>query len=99
MNYKIANNNGFEKSTVINDIPIPKNSADESQIQNVFNTAYLWAGIIAIVVIIASGAYYVASAGSPERVKTAKNILTYAIVGLVIVALAFTITSFVLGAL
>ena len=81
------------------DIPIPENKAGDTQIKNVFNTAYLWAGIIAVVVIIASGAYYVTSIGSPERVKVAKNTLTGAIIGLVIIGLAFTITNFVLGAL
>ena len=99
MEYRIADNSGFEKDRVMNNVLLPQNTADETQIQNLFNTAYLWAGIVAVVVIIASGAYYVTSAGSPERVKTAKNILTYAIVGLVIVILAFTITNFVLGAL
>jgi len=58
---------------------------------------YLLAGIIAVIVIIISGFKYVASGGDSGAVASAKNTLLYAIVGLVVVILAFTITQFVVG--
>jgi hypothetical protein len=40
---------------------------------------------------------YATSAGDSGRVTKAKNALTYAIIGLVVVLLAFTITQFITG--
>ena len=43
MDYKIADNGGFDKSIVIDEeikANIPQNQAGDTQIQNLFNTAY-----------------------------------------------------------
>ena len=40
---------------------------------------------------------YVTSTGDAGRVTKAKNLLTYAIVGLIIILSAFAITNFVIG--
>ena len=48
-------------------------------------------------IIIVSGILYTTSAGDSARVKTAKNAITYAVVGIVVILLAFTITNFVIG--
>jgi cytochrome bd-type quinol oxidase subunit 2 len=76
---------------------IPNISAGDAQIIQLFNTAYLWAGIICVAIIIVSGILYTTSAGNSDRIKTAKNAITYAVVGIVIILLAFTITNFVIG--
>lgn len=55
----------------------------------------LIAGVAAVVMIIVSGLTFVSSGGNPEAVASAKKQLTYAIAGLVIVALAWAITRFV----
>src|SRR5207302_4640948 len=54
-------------------------------------------GIAAVVVIIYAGFRYVTSAGSKEGVESAKNAIIYAIVGLVVVALAQAIVHFVIN--
>jgi ABC-type Fe3+ transport system permease subunit len=54
-------------------------------------------GILAVIMIIYAGFRYVTSGGSDEAVKAAKNTIIYAIIGLVIVALAQIIVHFVIA--
>jgi|SRR5665213_1045396 len=56
-------------------------------------------GIAAVVVIIYAGFRYVTSAGSQDGVKAAKDAIIYAIIGLVVVALAQAIVHFVINGL
>jgi type IV secretory pathway VirB2 component (pilin) len=65
-------------------------------LQRILNVVYFLAGTIAVIVIIIAGLMYVTASGDSGRVTKSKNTLTYAIVGLVIVILAFAITNFVL---
>lgn len=69
----------------------------ENLLTNGLNLAYFLAGTIAIIVIIIAGIMYVTSSGDAGKVTKAKNLLTYAIVGFVVIIIAFTITSFVSG--
>lgn len=52
-------------------------------------------GIAAIIIIIIGGLTLVTSGGSPEAVTNARRRITYALIGLVVVALAWTITRFI----
>jgi len=54
-------------------------------------------GIIAVIFIIIGGIKYVTSGGEANNITAAKNTIMYAIVGLVVVALAQLIVRFVLG--
>jgi hypothetical protein len=54
------------------------------------------AGVIAVIVIIISGLTMVISGGNNEQVANARRRIIYAAVGLGVVALAWTIISFVL---
>lgn len=63
----------------------------------VVNWFSLIIGIIAVIMLIYGGFRYITSGGSSERVGSAKNTLIYAIIGLVIVALAQIIVHFVLN--
>lgn len=74
----------------------PVKSAD-SLLLNVLNTAYTWAGIVCVLIIIVAGYFYVVSSGNAATIKRAKDAITGAIIGLIVVILAFTITQFVLG--
>ena len=64
------------------------------QIVNIFSVIV---GIIAVIMIIYGGFKYITSGGDSGNVTGAKNTLIYAIVGLIIVALAQFIVRFVLG--
>jgi hypothetical protein len=53
-------------------------------------------GVIAVLMIVFAGLRYITSGGDQTKVKSAKDTLLYAIIGLVIVALAQLIVRFVL---
>jgi hypothetical protein len=52
-------------------------------------------GFVAVVMIVVSGFKYITSGGDAQSISSAKNTLTYAIVGLVVVVMAKTIVYFV----
>lgn len=66
-------------------------------VAGVLTTVYYAAGIAAIIVIIISAVFYVISQGEPAKTKRAKDGILYAVVGLVVILLAFIITNFVVG--
>ena len=68
-----------------------------SAITGILNTAYTAAGIVAVVVILISAFFYVTSQGDPGKTKRAKDGILYAVVGLVVIMMAFVITNFVIG--
>lgn len=70
---------------------------DKSLISNILVPVYVWAGAICVMIIIAAGLMYITSSGSADKVKKAKNAIVGAVIGLVVVILAFTITQFVVG--
>ena len=51
-------------------------------------------GVVAVVVIVVAGQRYIVAQGDPGKVTAARNMLIYAIVGLVIAILSFAIVSF-----
>lgn len=53
-------------------------------------------GIAAVIMVIVGGMKYVTSAGDSSNVQGAKNTILYAVIGLVVVALAQIIVRFVL---
>lgn len=68
-------------------------SALAKQVVNVFS---IIVGVVAVIMIIYGGFKYITSGGDSGNVSGAKNTLIYAIVGLIIVALAQFIVRFVL---
>lgn len=75
---------------------IPKVDAD-SAVNGVLNTVYFAAGMAAVIVIIISGIFYSISQGDASKIQRAKDGILYAVVGLVIVMLAFVLTNYVIG--
>jgi ABC-type Fe3+ transport system permease subunit len=60
----------------------------------------LWAiGAVCVIFVIIGGVKYATSGGDAEKVKSAKNTLMYALIGLAIALLAAVIVSFVTNAL
>lgn len=54
-------------------------------------------GLISVIMVIMGGLKYITSGGDPTAVGSAKNTILYAIVGIVVVALAQIIVQFVLN--
>jgi hypothetical protein len=67
-----------------------------SLISTVINIFSLVVGVVAVIMIIVGGFRYITSGGDSNNVSAAKNTILYAIIGLVIVALAQFIVRFVL---
>lgn len=67
-----------------------------SILEDVINIFSLVVGIVAVIMIIVGGLKYITSGGDSGNVTGAKNTILYAVVGLVIVALAQIIVRYVL---
>jgi predicted small integral membrane protein len=63
--------------------------------KNIVNILLFIVGAISVVMIIVGGMMYATSAGDSAQVTKAKNILMYAIVGLVVSFVAFAVVQFV----
>lgn len=70
-----------------------------TQVNLILNAVYVIVGIVAVVVIILGGVTYATSQGDPAKVKKGKDTILYGVIGLVVVLMAFAITTFVLNAL
>lgn len=68
-------------------------------ITTVINIVSIIVGIVAVIMIIIGGFQYITSSGDSGKVSGAKNTILYAIVGLVVVALAQIIVRFVVNRL
>jgi hypothetical protein len=88
---------GFAQKITQGDINYHSTLTNENALQEILDLVYLWAGIIAVVVIIVAGIFFVSSRGNADQVKRAKDAIRGAVVGLIIVMIAFAITRFVIG--
>lgn len=65
-------------------------------IASIINIISIIVGIAAVIMIIIGGFKFVTSGSNPQEVEKAREIIIYAIVGLIVVAIAQTIVRFVL---
>ena len=76
-------------------------STANNKVDSIINTAInlfsLVVAIVAVIMIIVGGLKYITSGGDSGNVTGAKNTILYAVIGLVVVALAQFIVKFVLG--
>lgn len=63
----------------------------------IINIFSIVVGVVAVIMIIIGGLKYITSSGDSNNVTSAKNTILYAIIGLVVVALAQFIVQFVLA--
>jgi len=81
--------------------PASANPANECKVNGllatVINILSLVVGVIAVIMIIVGGLKYIMSSGDSNNINSAKNTILYAIIGLVVVALAQVIVKFVLA--
>lgn len=87
--------------TVGTDCATPETGETDAQglITGAVNIISLVVGIVAVIMIIVGGFKYITSSGDSGKVGSAKNTILYAIIGLVVVALAQVIVKFVLNRL
>lgn len=61
----------------------------------ILNMVYVIAGFSAVLVIVIAGFYFVTANGNAQNIQRAKNAILYAVIGLVVIIMAFGITSFI----
>ena len=72
-----------------NDLPVV--------IQNILSIVIGVCGLVAVVYIIIGGYNYMTSSGDSAKIEKAKKTITYAVIGLIVCALAFVIVNFVIN--
>ncbi len=66
-------------------------------LKTVVNVLSAVAGVIAVIMLVVAGLKYITSEGDSGKVNSAKSTLTYALVGVLVVALSQTLVRFVLN--
>lgn len=64
---------------------------------SVLTLVYTWAGIIAVLIIVIAGLFFVTARGDATQMKRSKDAIRGAVIGLIVVMVAFVITRFVIG--
>lgn len=67
----------------------------DSAVKSAINILSLIVGIIAVIMVIIGGLKYIISSGDSSNINSAKNTILYALIGLVVVALAQVLVRFV----
>lgn len=63
--------------------------------QNVINGVLLFSGVVALFFIILGGIKLMLSQGDPKQIEGAHHTLTYALLGLILILLSFTIINLI----
>lgn len=61
------------------------------------NLFYFSAGAVAVIVIILAGYTFSTAVYDQAKITQAKNAILYAVVGLIVIIVAFTVTQFIMG--
>lgn len=69
----------------------------ENVIQNIINIILGILGVVCFVIIVIGGVQYMTSTGEAAKTQKAKNTILYAVIGLIICALAGVITNFTIN--
>ncbi len=79
-------------------IPNPIQSIEPGNLlADLINTLLVYGAIIAVLFIIFGGFRYIVSLGNPEGVEKARNTVLYAILGLIIMFLAYLVVAYLLA--
>ena len=63
------------------------------------NHAFIWAGIISVIMVVFGGIQYTTSNGNPSQAQKAKQTIMYSLIGLAISIFAVAIVNLVVGAI
>ncbi len=79
------------------DLPQATLEGDNSRLPDMLSWTFVVLAGIAVIVIILAGIRYMTSEGEPQKLSQARNAIIYAIVGLVLASVAFSVVSIVSG--
>ncbi len=81
--------NGCYEGTTTNAVP--------DIITNIVYSVIAVVGIVSVIYVVIGSIKYISSSGDPEKTKTAKKTILYALIGMIISALAFAIVNFTIS--
>jgi len=67
----------------------------EDIFRNILNIIVRFAGVAAFIMIIIGGFQYLTAGGDPKKAESAKNTITYAVLGLVLLIIGWFILKFI----
>ena len=70
-----------------------------TMIGNIINVLLGTLGIVFVILVIYAGVLYMTASGDNDKVKKAKTLLTQAVIGMIIIIAAYSISAFVIGQL
>jgi hypothetical protein len=79
------------------EIGINRVTDPDQAVSDILNAVYLVAGITCVIVIVIAGFMFTTASGDAALIKKAREMVIGAVIGLIVVLLAFVITGFVLG--
>lgn len=81
------------------DIPnsVSRTSLSAGTVETVLKAVFGFAGAIAMIMIVIGGFKYITSLGNAQNIAKAKDTILYAIIGLVVCVMGYSIVTFVLG--
>ena len=68
-----------------------------TRVVTIINVFLALAGLVALIMIIIGGVQYIVAFGDDNALKQAKNIILYAIIGLIVIGLAAVVVNFVIN--
>lgn len=74
---------------------LPAVNADQVTIGSVLHLVLAVAGAVSLLIITLAGLQYILSQGDPQKTAKAKDTILYAIIGLVVTMISYSIVSFV----
>lgn len=90
----------FEQCGANSDSAVCKASGEDDlggMVKIIINTVLVVLGMVAVIMIVIGGVRYTTSNGESSAVKSAKDTILYAIIGLVVAIMSFAIVNFVVG--
>jgi uncharacterized Tic20 family protein len=79
------------------EIGLPRVNANDATLSIIATAAFTAIGAVSVIFLLIGAFKYVTSNGDAGQIGKAKNTILYAIIGLIVTALSFTIVQFVLG--
>ncbi len=82
-------------ASVVDTSSLPKPAADSGAVSTILNIVFALAASIALLIIVIAGFRYIVAHGDPSAVAQARNTILYAVIGLLITIVAYSIVAFV----
>lgn len=76
------------------DVGLPQHGVDAS-LSNILSTVFFWGAALAVIMIVIGGIIYITSGSDETNLRRAKATIYYAVIGFVVLLLAFAITKLV----